>query len=158
MTSAVPRPSGQLSEDEQREIIDRLTGFSHFSPPWFSGQSLESWEAETWVAAMEKLVENFFVPERYQVHLATHFLETDTEIWWRRVCPVGPPGAQNLSWIEFRALLFGAFFPDSVKQKFGEDLRNLRQGDRSLQEYIIEFTRLLNCVSFVARDEAHRVY
>ncbi len=47
--------------------------------------SLEPWEAESWVAAMEKLFENLFVSERYQVHLATHFLERDAYVWWQRV-------------------------------------------------------------------------
>ncbi len=48
------------------------------------------------MAAMGKLFENFFVPERYQVLLATHFLERDAKVWWRRVRPVGPPRAQLL--------------------------------------------------------------
>nr|CAD1844012.1 unnamed protein product [Ananas comosus var. bracteatus] len=59
---------------------------------------------------------------------------------------------------EFCGMLYGAYFPNSVKQKLEEDLKKLQQGERSVQEYTREFTRLLNCVPFVARDEAHRVY
>ncbi len=84
---------------------------------------------ESWVAAMEKLFENLFVPERYQVFLATHFLEHDAEVWWRRVRPVGSPGAQLLTWTQFRSQLFEAFFSKSIRQKLKEDLRNLQQGD-----------------------------
>ncbi len=82
---------------------------------------------------MEKLFENLFIPEKYQVQLATHFLERDAETWLRRVRPARPPGAQLLSWAEFRAMIFGAFFPDSVKQKLEEDLMNLQQGTRPVQ-------------------------
>ncbi len=64
---------------------------------------------------MEKLLENLFIKEKHQVHLAMHFLEKDVETWWRRVRPVGPPGVQLMTWSEFRALLLGAFFLDSVK-------------------------------------------
>nr|CAD1825965.1 unnamed protein product [Ananas comosus var. bracteatus] len=50
------------------------------------------------------------------------------------------------------------YFSNSVKQKLKEDLKRIQQGERAVQEYIREFTRLLNCVPFVARDKAHRVY
>nr|CAD1833452.1 unnamed protein product [Ananas comosus var. bracteatus] len=59
---------------------------------------------------------------------------------------------------EFYGMLYEAYFSTSVKQKLEEDLKKLQQGERSVQEYTSEFTRLLNCVPFVARDEAHKVY
>nr|CAD1842389.1 unnamed protein product [Ananas comosus var. bracteatus] len=34
-----------------------------------------------------------------------------------------------------------------------QDLRNLRQGDRTVAEYEREFSRLLHCVPFVVRDD-----
>ncbi len=40
---------------------------------------MEPWEAETWIAVMEKLFENLFIPEKCQVQLATHFLERVVE-------------------------------------------------------------------------------
>ncbi len=92
-----PRSGGQLSLEEQRDLIDRLSWFRQFDPPRFSGRNLEPWEAETWVVVMERLFEYLFVPERYQVHLATNFLESDAETWWRRVRPIGSPGAQLLA-------------------------------------------------------------
>ncbi len=76
------------------------------------------------MVAMEKLFEDLFVPARYQVHLATHFLKRDTDTWWRRVQPEGPLETQLLAWAEFRSLMFGAFFPNSVKHKLEEGLRN----------------------------------
>ncbi len=74
-------------------MIYQLTSFRQFDPPRFSGRSLEPWEAESWVAAIERLFENLLLPERYQVHLATNFLESDAETWWRRVRSIGPLGA-----------------------------------------------------------------
>ncbi len=114
---------------EQREITERLTHFRQFDPPRFTGWSMETWEAESWVAAMEKLFEDLFVPARYQLHLAAHFLERDADAWWRRVRLKGSPGTQLLSWSEFCGLLFGVFFLNSEKQKLEQDLRNLQQGD-----------------------------
>nr|CAD1842403.1 unnamed protein product [Ananas comosus var. bracteatus] len=41
----------------------------------------------------------------------------------------------------------------SVKRQIERDLRNLRQGDRTVAEYKLEFSRLLHCVPFVVRDD-----
>lgn len=54
---------------------------------------------------------------------------------------------------EFRETLFRAYFSNSVKEKLEENIKNLRQGDRTVQEYVREFTHILNCISFVIRDE-----
>ncbi len=70
--------------DEQTDVTDWLSRFRQFGPPRFFGRSLEPWEEESMVAAMEILFENPFVPE-CQVLLATHFLEIDAEVWWQRV-------------------------------------------------------------------------
>nr|CAD1821731.1 unnamed protein product [Ananas comosus var. bracteatus] len=40
-----------------------------------------------------------------------------------------------------------------VKRRLEQDLRNLRQGDRTVAEYEREFSRLLHCVPFVVRDD-----
>nr|CAD1820593.1 unnamed protein product [Ananas comosus var. bracteatus] len=85
----------------------------------------EPWVVEGWVSAMEKLFEDLFILEREQMR-----------------------------WDEFCGLLYEPYFPNSVKQKLEEDLKKLQQGERSVQEYTHEFTRLLNCVSFVVRDKA----
>ncbi len=90
--------------------------------------------------------------------MATNFLEHNAEAWWRQVRPVCPPGTQLLTWTEFCSLLLGAFFPESVRQRLEEDLRNLQQGGHSVLEYIVDFNRLLNSVPHAARDEAHRVF
>ncbi len=55
-------------------------------------------------------------------------------------------------------MLFGDYFSNNVQLKLEEDLKNIEQGDRTVQEYLREYTQLLNCVPFAARDELHRVY
>ena len=147
-----------LTEAEQERWTERLARFRRFDPPIFDGRGTEAWIVEGWVSAMEKLFEDLFVPEGEEVPLGVHCLAGDAHDWWRRTRRDQGLVAAQLSWDEFCGMLFGMFFPNSVKQKLEEDLRRLQQGDRPVQEYVREFTRLLNCVPFVARDEAHRVY
>nr|CAD1827455.1 unnamed protein product [Ananas comosus var. bracteatus] len=58
-----------------------------------------------------------------------------------------------ISWKKFKELLLAHYFLTNVKRKMEQDLRNLRQGDRTIVEYEREFSRLLHCVPFVVRDD-----
>nr|CAD1844113.1 unnamed protein product [Ananas comosus var. bracteatus] len=110
-------------------MTKRLARFYQFDPPYFDGDCTEPW-----------------------------VVEGDAHAWWRRMRQTRGLVALQMRWDEFCGLLYGAHFPNSMKQKLKEDLKKLRQGEQSVQEYTREFTRLLNCVPFVARDEAYKVY
>nr|CAD1829906.1 unnamed protein product [Ananas comosus var. bracteatus] len=62
----------------------------------------------------------------------------------------------SITWKRFKELLLAHYFPTSVKRKMEQDLRNLRQGDRTVAEYEREFSRLLHCVPFVVRDDGDK--
>ncbi len=49
-----------LAEEEQ--IAERLARFRRFDQPRFSGRNAEPWEVEAWIAAMEKLFRDIFIP------------------------------------------------------------------------------------------------
>ncbi len=55
--------------------------FRQFDLPYFFGRSLEPWEAEFWITAMERPFESLFIEERFQVLLATNFLEHNAKAW-----------------------------------------------------------------------------
>ncbi|XP_020110876.1 uncharacterized protein LOC109725889 [Ananas comosus] len=150
--------ASQMTEAEQERMAERLARFHRFDPPTFDGRCTEAWVVEDWVSSMEKLFEDLFIPEREQVHLGVHCLTGDALAWWRRVRRDYKLVTLQMTWDEFCGMLYGMYFPNSVKQKLEEDLKKIQQGGQTVQEYIREFTRLLNCVPFVARDEAHRVY
>nr|CAD1822815.1 unnamed protein product [Ananas comosus var. bracteatus] len=85
---------------------------------------------------------------------------------FRRFDPPTYDGSCTKPWVvegrvsAMEKLFDDLFIPEREQreQKFEEDMKKLQQGERVVQEYIREFTRLLNCVPFAARDEAHRVY
>nr|CAD1843437.1 unnamed protein product [Ananas comosus var. bracteatus] len=77
--------------------------------PHFDGSRTKPWVVESWVSAMEKLFEDLFIPKREQVHLAD----------------------------EFCKMLYGAYFPNSVKQKLEKNLKKLQQGEQSVQKYTL---------------------
>lgn len=49
--------------------------------------------------------------------------------------------------------MFSTSFPDSEKRELQERFRKLRQGDRSVREYVREFSNIANCIPYVVRDD-----
>nr|CAD1842612.1 unnamed protein product [Ananas comosus var. bracteatus] len=87
------------------------------------------------------------------VWLATHHLDGEAYRWWLDLQENPSIDLEAISWKKFKELLLAHYFPTSVKRKMEQDLRNLRQGDRTVAEYEREYSRLLHCVPFVVRDD-----
>nr|CAD1829902.1 unnamed protein product [Ananas comosus var. bracteatus] len=104
-------------------------------------------------ATMEKLFRDTFIEERDRVWLATHHLDGEAYRWWMDIQDDPHTDLTAITWRRFKELLLEHYFPDSVKRKMEQDLRNVRQGDRTVAEYEREFSRLLHCVPFVVRDD-----
>ncbi|EKG08920.1 Retrotransposon gag protein, partial [Macrophomina phaseolina MS6] len=102
---------------------------------------------------MEKLFRDTFVEERDRVWLATHHLDGEAYRWWLDFQEHPSTDLAAITWTRFKELPLAHYFPTSVKRKMEQDLRSLRQGDRTVAEYEREFSRLLHCVPFVVRDD-----
>ncbi|XP_020113807.1 uncharacterized protein LOC109727973 [Ananas comosus] len=102
---------------------------------------------------MEKLFYDTFVEEQYRVWFATHHLDGEAYKWWLDIRKDPCVDLSSITWKRFKELLLTTYFPQSVKRQMERDLRNLRQGDRTVVEYEREFSRLLHCVPFVVRDD-----
>nr|CAD1837632.1 unnamed protein product [Ananas comosus var. bracteatus] len=107
---------------------------------------------------MEKLFRDTFVEERDRVWLATHHLDGEAYRWWLDIQENPSMDLAAITWKKFKKLLLAHYFPDSVKRKMEQDLRNLRQGDRSVAEFEREFSRLLHCMPFVVRDDEDKAH
>nr|CAD1836374.1 unnamed protein product [Ananas comosus var. bracteatus] len=115
---------------EQDRLMERLNEFRRCGPRIFDGEKVDHWVVEKWLMHMEKLFCDTF--ENPSIDLAA------------------------ISWKKFKELLLAHYFPTSVKRKMEQDLRNLRQGDRTVAEYEREYSRLLHCVPFVVRDDENK--
>nr|CAD1836355.1 unnamed protein product [Ananas comosus var. bracteatus] len=87
------------------------------------------------------------------VWLATHHLDGEAYLWWLDIQENTSTDVVAISWKTFKELLLAHYFLDGVKRKMEQDLRNLRQGDRTVAEFEREFSRLLHCVPFIVRDD-----
>ncbi|XP_020084910.1 uncharacterized protein LOC109707788 [Ananas comosus] len=139
--------------EERERMMERLNEFRRCNPRVFDGEKADHWVVEKWLMHMEKLFYDTFVEERYRVWFATHHLDGEAYRWWVDIREDPRADLSAITWNRFKELLLTTYFPQSVKRQMERDLRNLRQGDRTVAEYEREFSRLLHCVPFVVRDD-----
>nr|CAD1843945.1 unnamed protein product [Ananas comosus var. bracteatus] len=143
-----------MAEGAERDrLMERLSEFRRCSPRMFDGENVDHWIVEKWLMHMEKLFRDTFVEERDRVWLATHFLDGEAYRWWLDIQDNPNTDLAAITSTRFKELLLAHYFPTSVKRKMEQDLRSLRQDERSVAEYEREFSRLLHCVPFVVRDD-----
>nr|CAD1835708.1 unnamed protein product [Ananas comosus var. bracteatus] len=112
-------------------------------------EKVDHWIVEKWLMHIEKLFHDTFVEKRDRVWFATHHLDGEAYRWWLDIRDNPNTDLSAISWKRFKELLLAKYFPESVKRKMEQDLRGLRQGDRTVAKYEWEFSRLLHCVPFV---------
>nr|CAD1835604.1 unnamed protein product [Ananas comosus var. bracteatus] len=112
---------------ERQRLMDRLDEFRRRDPRIFDGEKTDHWIVEKWLTHMEKLFRDTFD-------------NPDTD-----------PAA--ISWKRFKELLLEHYFLVRVKRKVEQDLREMRQEDRTVAEYEREFSQLLRYAPFVVRDD-----
>nr|CAD1829990.1 unnamed protein product [Ananas comosus var. bracteatus] len=113
----------------------------------------DHWIVEKWLMHMEKLFRDTFVEGRDRVWLATHHLDGEAYSWWVGIQDNPNTDLAAISWKRFKELLLEHYFLVRINRKMEQDLREMRQGDRTVAEYEREFSQLLHYAPFVVRDD-----
>ncbi|XP_020080318.1 uncharacterized protein LOC109703979 [Ananas comosus] len=143
-------------EAERERALAALMSFKKFDPPAFDGEDIDPWTVESWIDSIETIFEDLYTVERDKVHLAVHCLQLSAKEWWKGVKRNRSPSLPSMVWEEFRELMRSTYFPDSEKRKLQNRFQKLRQGDRLVREYEREFSRIVNYVPSVVRDDKDR--
>nr|CAD1821668.1 unnamed protein product [Ananas comosus var. bracteatus] len=138
---------------ERQRLMDRLDEFRKRDPRIFDGEKTDYWIIEKWLMHMEKLFRDTFVEERDRVWLATHHLDGEAYSWWVGIQDNPDTDLAAISWKRFKELLLEHYFLVRVKRKEEQDLREMRQEDRTVAEYERGFFQLLRYAPFVVRDD-----
>lgn len=154
----------QQTQQRQMEIIERmarkdenrnrLTEFKKISPPSFSGTA-NPLEAEDWITAMEKAFGEMGCTEAEKVTYAAYMLQSSAFEWWEAHKNSYPEGFQ-VTWNVFKEAFYKKYFPKSVKRMKEKEFLELNQGNKSVSQYEIEFSRLARFAPEFVRTECSR--
>src|SRR3954471_21019934 len=125
---------------QQRNELVSLNDFIRLHPPVFS-YSTEPLDVDEWLRNIERKLQAGRVATGDKVSYATYHLEGAASSWWENflnMCPVGPPA----SWEEFCTSFREHHIPKGLMDRKREELCNLTQGRRTVDEFSHEFNRL----------------
>jgi hypothetical protein len=101
----------------------------------------------------EQLLKAARVPEMDKVDVVSIQLTDIAHIWWtNEMVRIGEPA----TWETFAEAFLDKFFPETAKIEMERRFTNLIQGNRSVDDYASEFTRLGRFAPALVADEASR--
>ena len=111
-------------------------------------------EADHWFRQVGKILEAMEITfDATRIRLAAFQLEVESQVWWDRV-----KASRNLkvmTWVEFRELFMGKYFPASARHAKAQEFLELKQGTMMVLEYVAKFTKLAHFTDdYVATDMA----
>src|SRR6266542_2578585 len=133
----------QQSQPHGRQGQQQLATYSDFAgthPPIFSKVE-DPLEADSWLRLMEAKFELLTCTEEQKTLFATHQLRGPAASWWETYLATQPAG-YRVPWTEFKAAFRAHHVPSSlIKIKLREFL-TLKQGTRTVREYVQKFNEL----------------
>ncbi|CAJ2661600.1 uncharacterized protein LOC123886155 [Trifolium pratense] len=147
-------------EKREREIIAAgsrvLTSFNNQTPPKFNGEGGPD-TADLWLQAMERIFGAIHCPEGEKVVLATYQLLGGSEYWWGNTRLIMEAAYEEINWENFKRRFLAKYFPETARERYGEEFLQLRQGGMNVEAYAKKFESLSRFFRFF-RDGIDETY
>ncbi|KAK2355410.1 hypothetical protein QL285_092825 [Trifolium repens] len=132
-------------EKREREILAAgsrlLSSFNHQTPPKFNGEGGPE-TADLWLQYVERIFGAIHCLEGEKVVLATYQLLGGSEYWWRNTRLIMENVHEELSWENFKRRFLAKYFPETARERYGEEFLRLRQAGMNVEAYAKKFESL----------------
>nr|AAT81688.1 putative retrotransposon protein [Oryza sativa Japonica Group] len=118
----------------------KLAEFLRIRPPTFSSSNNHV-DALDWLHAVGKKLDTVQCNDKEKVIFVTHQLQGPASLWWDHFQATQPEG-QPITWARFTAAFQRTHVPAGVVALKKREFRELKQGNRSVMEYLHEFNNL----------------
>ena len=130
-----------------------LSEFLRTQPPTFS-RSEDPLDADDWLRLVERKLNVAQCQDHEKALFASHQLEGAALSWWESFLAMQPAG-HVITWEEFRTAFRRAHIPAGLMKLKKKEFLSLKQGRRSVAEYLYEFNHLARYApEEVSTDEA----
>ncbi|XP_022156662.1 uncharacterized protein LOC111023512 [Momordica charantia] len=119
-----------------------LRDFKKYDPRSFDGLSVDPMLAEAWLSLMETIFRYMRCLEEQKVQCDVFMLKDDAFLWWESTeRPIDVSGGP-VTWLQFKEAFFQQYYPAITWYRKQVEFLNLKQDNRSVEEYDREFTKL----------------
>ncbi|XP_070036033.1 uncharacterized protein [Nicotiana tomentosiformis] len=166
--TAAPTQTAISPENERRDEIQpqsnrqnnsessRVNEFLKLSPPLFHG-SIADEDPMLWLEGVKKALRAMKAFDDEAVELAAYQLRDVAGAWFEiwekeRDEDDGPP-----TWEEFEEAFMANFIPEEDREAKATEFEQLKQGNKSVQEYYMEFIRLAKHAPHMVKTEKAKI-
>nr|ABF95987.1 retrotransposon protein, putative, Ty3-gypsy subclass [Oryza sativa Japonica Group] len=132
----------------------KLAEFLRIRPPTFSSSN-NPVDALDWLHAVGKKLDTVQCSDEEKVIFAAHQLQGPTSLWWDHFQATQPEG-QPITWARFTAAFRRTHVPAGVVALKKREFRELKQGNRSVMEYLHEFNNLARYAPEDVREDEEK--
>ena len=119
--------------------VDNLARFLRLQPPVFSS-STEPIVADDWLRRIGRELTTAGCIDAERVRFAAHQLDGPAASWWGNYTATFP--VANVTWDQFQQAFRTTHVSTGAMQMKKREFRNLRQGNRTVAQYVDEFSKL----------------
>lgn len=105
--------------------------------------------AEDWINSLEVIFEFMAIEHAEKIWCATFMLKREARKWWETAKQ--GKDLRTMTWSQFRDLFFEKYFSADVRAHRAYKFYSLRQGDKSVAEYVRRFEQLVGYVPHIAK-------
>ncbi|XP_075475661.1 uncharacterized protein LOC142508887 [Primulina tabacum] len=127
--------------------------FRKMKPPEFDGSS-DPMVALEWVKAVEAIYDYHQFQDIDRVSCAIFLLTKTARTWWDATKI--SVNVSALKWQEFKDLFYDKYFPRDVRSQKVKEFLELKQGNMSIQEYILKFEEGCQFAPYLANNDIEK--
>lgn len=127
------------------------------NPPRFNGDP-NSWKAEKWLEAMNKVFEDMRIPDEEKIRCAVFKLEGPADQWWQGLQESWERDHTPQTWDNFTRKFEDYFVTMVTRDKIEVDFLRLEQGSMTVVQYSARFMELAWHCTHLVPHELRRVY
>src|SRR5438105_11379997 len=130
----------QLQEHQGQPQTASYSDFAGTHPPTFA-KTDDPLEADSWLRLMESKIELLVCTEEQKTLFAAHQLRGPAASWWATYLAM-QPATRRVPWTEFRATFRAYHIPSSILKIKFQEFMALKQGNKTVREYVQGFNHL----------------
>ncbi|XP_073119722.1 uncharacterized protein [Henckelia pumila] len=151
ITRLLENQAAQPRKSHEEDVAER---FKKQEPKEFRGTT-DPLVAEEWIRYLETIFAYMGVTDADRVRCDIYMLKEDAALWWEGA--VIGVNLTTLTSANFRTMFFEKYYTAEERGRLIREFMSLRQGDKSVAEYVKQLERGCHFAPLIANDEQERL-